>query len=311
MSFIDFQELKGRVDIQAACSFLQLDLKPNGKQLRGACPSCPSGGERSLVITPEKGAAYCFTAKKGGDVIWLTSHIRGESQKDAAHFLYEAFGGRVFALEQKTLTETPITNLLQFLAQWPSAGGPPLVLLSHSRGGIVGDFLSSLRDWEEQPRGLLDALSPGSIEKNQLLELQTKIITLEPRQRPSVLRHIRVGTPAAGTSLASDKTHIWLSVLASLSGAIPGVGGGLGAIGDIAVATVKEALKPGVLPGIDAQKPDSDFVKIAQLLNCKNTDLLAVTGSCKGVLKRTLGAIFGDDNDLIVNWVNAVWPMYN
>ena len=57
MSFIDFQELKGRVDIQAAGSFLQLDLKPNGKQLRGACPQCPSGGERSLVITPEKGAA--------------------------------------------------------------------------------------------------------------------------------------------------------------------------------------------------------------------------------------------------------------
>ena len=93
MSFIDFQELKGRVDIQAACSFLQLDLKPNGKQLRGACPACPSGGERSLVITPEKGAAYCFTAKKGGDVIWLTSHIRGESQKEAAHFLDQAFGG--------------------------------------------------------------------------------------------------------------------------------------------------------------------------------------------------------------------------
>jgi DNA primase len=111
MSFIDFQELKGRVDIQAACSFLQLDLKPNGKQLRGACPQCPSGGERSLVITPEKGAAYCFNAKKGGDVIWLTSHIRGESQKEAAHFLDEAFGGTSpVASEEKSTNSVTSDN---------------------------------------------------------------------------------------------------------------------------------------------------------------------------------------------------------
>ncbi len=93
MPFIDFQELKGRVDLQAACSFLQLDLRSNGKQLRGPCPACQAGGERSLVVTPEKGAAYCFAAKQGGDVIWLTSHIRGVSQKEAALLLQEAFGG--------------------------------------------------------------------------------------------------------------------------------------------------------------------------------------------------------------------------
>ena len=52
-----------------------------------------AGGDRSLVVTPEKGAAYCFTAKKGGDVIWLASHIREVGQKEAAHLLDEAFGG--------------------------------------------------------------------------------------------------------------------------------------------------------------------------------------------------------------------------
>lgn len=95
MSFIDFQKVKERADIQAACSLLQLDLKSNGSQLRGRCPACQSSTARSLVITPEKGAAYCFTAKKGGDVIWLTSHIRGVSQKDAAHLLEGEFGGTV------------------------------------------------------------------------------------------------------------------------------------------------------------------------------------------------------------------------
>jgi hypothetical protein len=43
------------------------------------------------VVTPEKGAAYCFSARKGGDVIWLASHIRGVGQKEAAHLLAAEF----------------------------------------------------------------------------------------------------------------------------------------------------------------------------------------------------------------------------
>lgn len=112
MSFIDFQKLKGRVDIQAACSFLELDLKPIGKQLRGPCPACRSDGDRSLVVTPEKGAAYCFSAKKGGDVIWLASHIRAISQKGAAHLLHDAFGGTVPVTESSNIigTSTLLAN---------------------------------------------------------------------------------------------------------------------------------------------------------------------------------------------------------
>jgi len=110
MSFIDFQELKGRVDIEAACSFLQLNLKPSGKQLRGPCPTCQSSGDRSLVATPEKGAAYCFSAKKGGDVIWFTAHIRGVSQKEAAHLLNEAFGGAGNVADRGNTTGTVPAN---------------------------------------------------------------------------------------------------------------------------------------------------------------------------------------------------------
>jgi len=110
MSFIDFQELKGRVSIQDACSFLNLDLNDNGKQLRGPCPACQSSGDRSLVVTPEKGAAYCFSSKRGGDVIWLTSHIRGVGQKDAAHLLDEEFGGTVPVAKSGNSTSTVPAN---------------------------------------------------------------------------------------------------------------------------------------------------------------------------------------------------------
>lgn len=106
MAFIDFQELKGRVDIRSACSFLQLDLKESGAQLRGPCPACQSNRPRSLVVTPKKGAAYCFSAKQGGDIIWLTSHIRGVSAKEAAHLLDQQFGGTVQVPGNSTSTGT-------------------------------------------------------------------------------------------------------------------------------------------------------------------------------------------------------------
>lgn len=86
MSFVDFKALKERVSIEDAITLLGMEMKKSGEQYRSPCPRC-GGGERTLVITPAKQAAYCFSARKGGDVIWLASHVREESLKDAAAFL--------------------------------------------------------------------------------------------------------------------------------------------------------------------------------------------------------------------------------
>lgn len=85
--YIDFEEVKKTVSIEDAIARLDLDMKKNGKQFRGPCPACRSGGERALVATPEKGAFYCFAAQKGGDVIAFVAHIKGCGQKEAAQFL--------------------------------------------------------------------------------------------------------------------------------------------------------------------------------------------------------------------------------
>jgi DNA primase len=84
MPFVDFAALKQRVSIEQTSTLLGLNTKPTGSQLRAACPSCKEGGERAIVITPEKGLFYCFPGKKGGDAIELVCHVRGLSQKDAA-----------------------------------------------------------------------------------------------------------------------------------------------------------------------------------------------------------------------------------
>ena len=64
-----------------------LKLTDHQSQWRGPCPTCKSGGNRALVITPSKNAFYCFAAHSGGDVIALASHILAVGMKEAAAFL--------------------------------------------------------------------------------------------------------------------------------------------------------------------------------------------------------------------------------
>lgn len=87
MSYIDFEAIKAQVKIEDVIPKLGLDMKKNGKQYRSECPACNSGGDRSLVATPDKKAFYCFAAQKGGDVIAFVAHVRGCGQKEAAQFL--------------------------------------------------------------------------------------------------------------------------------------------------------------------------------------------------------------------------------
>lgn len=84
MAFVDFAALKQRVSIEQTAVLLGLNTKPTGSQLRAACPRCKEGGDRAIVITPDKGLFYCFPGKKGGDAIELVCHVKGLSQKDAA-----------------------------------------------------------------------------------------------------------------------------------------------------------------------------------------------------------------------------------
>lgn len=90
-TYIDFAELKERVSIEEVASVLDLELKRSNNQLRGPCPVC-DGGDRSLVVTPSKGAFYCFDARAGGDQLALAAHILAVPVKDAAIKIAERYG---------------------------------------------------------------------------------------------------------------------------------------------------------------------------------------------------------------------------
>lgn len=89
-SFIPFDEVKAKVSFTDAIQYLDLAMKKSGNQWRGVCPKC-GGQDRGLVLTEGRGA-YCFSEKKGGDVIWLAGHVLKLAPKEAAQHLAERAG---------------------------------------------------------------------------------------------------------------------------------------------------------------------------------------------------------------------------
>lgn len=87
MAMLDFAAIKAAYPIARVAELLELDLKPSNKQQRGKCPVCEGGGDRNLVITPEKGLYYCFSQGKGGDQLALVSHVKQVGVKEAAAWL--------------------------------------------------------------------------------------------------------------------------------------------------------------------------------------------------------------------------------
>ncbi len=129
--FIDFQHLKQTIKIDSVFALLGLSLKQSGEQWRGACPACKSGGDRTLVVTPNKAAYYCFAAKQGGDVIALVAHIKTIGMKEAAAFLAE--GSEPPAKVPASKPTLPVT-----VPEKKKAGFNPLTYLQPEHPAVQG-----------------------------------------------------------------------------------------------------------------------------------------------------------------------------
>jgi DNA primase len=91
-NFVDFQDLKARVNIADVLPLLGIVTKPFGAQLRACCPIHKGREPRGFVVTPAKGLWYCFGGCGGGDMISLVAKMRGCDEKDAARFIADGTG---------------------------------------------------------------------------------------------------------------------------------------------------------------------------------------------------------------------------
>lgn len=120
--FLNFEEIKAANPISEVVERLGLNMNKSGASLRGKCPICESGGDRNLVVTPEKGVYFCFSDGKGGDQLQLVAHVKGMSVKQAAEWLQGSVSQK--AKEKTTKGEV-------------SEGFQPLSYLEHNHPAVI------------------------------------------------------------------------------------------------------------------------------------------------------------------------------
>ncbi len=233
----------------------------------------------------------------------------GSGAGDQWNELTKFFEDRIYAFEHKTLSCSPIENAITLADRLPARSN--VYVVSHSRGGMVGDLLC-LRSIPAERiaaftrHGEFD--EADTYDRRRLAALSA----LLARKQFRVQRFARAACPARGTLLASENLDQFLSVLTYLVGLIPVVK--LSPIYEvvkrITLETVRRRWEPGMLPGLEAMTPASPLVR---LLNTSSDDVFASLGVIAGDIHggswvKRFGTFISDrviydnrDNDLVVN----------
>ena len=308
------------------------------KQLKDGPPGlyrCTLGDELILtaisepaVIPADQGPCLVFLHGTGSScrgsfgALWAADNGPGRATREA---LRRRYGDRVYAWEHRSLTQSPITNAVELVRRLDT--GVDLHLVSHSRGGLVGELLClGERDGASDPLkpGLADALFAADRTVGEQLGLSPlddagaqsrdkayaadrghldELLALLAERRPRIRRFVRAACPTRGTTLASGRLDRWLSVLDHL--------GGFGLAGDamdFLLAVVKERTDPRTLPGLEAMMPGSALTRLLQHPDLVTaSDLTVISGDCEGdTLWGRLKLLatdwfYGADHDLVVN----------
>src|SRR5690606_31503808 len=176
--------------------------------------------------------------------------------------LHQIYGNNVIAFQHRTLSESPLENVVKLAEMLPD--NSVVHMLTHSRGGIVGDILNRYSSTNDEASMGFTNDHIALLEKEKGRERDIENIEALNRifknKKITVAKFIRVGCPAAGTKLASKRLDHILNVFYNLIGFVGGT------FGDILMELLKAAVESkddvNVLPGLEAQRPESPFIKI-------------------------------------------------
>ena len=213
------------------------------------------------------------------------------------------YGNRIFGLQHKTLTQSPVENALELALALPR--GARLHMVTHSRGGLVGELLCLQGlgpDDYDRFRARAGALD-RSAELQRLKELNDELKKGEFK----IERFLRVACPARGTTLASERLDRYLSVICNVIERLLPENPAFGLIKSLFLALISERANPASIPGIEAQMPDSPLIYLLNREGLKTTsDLGVIAGDIEGAgvwghLKMWATDLFyREDHDLVV-----------
>lgn len=215
--------------------------------------------------------------------------------------LRQVYGDRILALQHKTLSVSPVDNA-EFVANLLPQNAT-LHLVTHSRGGLVGELLSLGKVENERFRAYDAAY--GTQRGRQLRNL---IETLQ-RKRFTIEKFVRVAAPARGTILASERLDVYLSILLNLFGAIPVLRASqlYSLLKATTIELVRRRTDATRLPGLQAQMPKSALIHFLNQGLQSSGNLAVIAGDAEGDTfwqrLKLLGTdiFYREEHDLVVN----------
>ena len=222
--------------------------------------------------------------------------------------LDKAYDGQILAFQHRTLTQSPIENALELATALPDSAR--LHLVSHSRGGLVGELLCRAMLQSRSPFDESDLELFSAPDRKRDLDALTALRKLLADKKFLIERYVRVACPARGTTLADGRLDRYLSITVNVLEQVPGfrLNPVYDATSALLLAVIKKRTVPEELPGLEAQMPTSPLVRVLNRPGqATGADLHVVGGDLSGdTAWNSLKALVTDlyyreDNDLVVN----------
>jgi tetratricopeptide (TPR) repeat protein/pimeloyl-ACP methyl ester carboxylesterase len=237
------------------------------------------------------------------------------------HQLVNAYSGtdrastELFAFEHRTLSKSPLENAIDLVDQLPR--GAQIDLLSHSRGGLVGELLCRAARsgrtagdeiFDATDRDILKAKHSGETLERLLFQIAELDRKLDEKDL-QIGSFVRVACPMRGTLLASERLDLYLSVFLNLLSLAPGPQQVfVSAVSEFVRAVVGSRKDVMSLPGLEAMMPSAAHIAMLNRQDIILDTALDIIGGdieAGGVLRAL--AIFAtdlfyrEDHDLVVN----------
>ena len=222
-------------------------------------------------------------------------------------YMQATYGQNIIGLQHETMTKSPIKNVIDIFKELPSEC--TLHVISHSRGGLVGDVLARFCNANSGFTDTEMAYFEKTGRTADIADINT-LTKLASGTKITIDKFIRVACPAYGTTILSKRLDQFLNISLNLLGGIFGPAASLitGEFKELISAAVDTKNDPSELPGLEAMNPDSPFLKILNNPdNPINGPLTVISGNCgikfnlKALLIIASKLFYRRDNDLVVD----------
>ncbi|RIL11762.1 hypothetical protein DCC79_03810 [bacterium] len=170
-------------------------------------------------------------------------------------WLHERYGDRILGFDHYSLSQSPARNALDLAQSLPD--GARLDLLSHSRGGVVGELLS-LR---ELPPSALSHFEVAGRDGD--IDDLRALLRVRAEKQLRVERFVRVAGPARGVWFI-HRLDRYLSILLNLLELVPAFSAGplFPFAKAVVLSLIRRSADPATVPGIEAIMPSSPFIDL-------------------------------------------------